>query len=322
MFRFIKKIQLSLLLIIFVFISKAHSKDVYVKLELPIYSKYGGLDKAKHKQYRENITDNYGLGWGYNFSDYVEAEITFDQMKYSLYGSTSQISLPQKILEMPIAEENNKKSIPNIGKLLHRFAWAETRKCSGIITGHCSDIPSAFLTKEEVCSSHFKSSALFTSAQIINHKGDITGRCSPIWSSFFAKEELCPNPNPNIGDQSVINIKEEVIVQMKVNALIASVKFKLQNQSIFTPFVSLGAGVSHMRIHEDKISGSKLTQTSKNKTSFAYRVGLGAKVKIYSRIGFEVTARHFNYGQYKLSENLSKKITGRDVSAAIIINLS
>ena len=359
-----KKIQILLSLAVFFFINKAHSKDVYVKLELPIYAKHGDLDKAKHKQYIKKITNAYGFGLGYNFSDYVEAEVIFDQMKYSLYGSIAHISGPQRISAMPFVEQNSQQSQPQTNRYTNRFSFAEIRnqkgqvanhwdhswgnmaetlgKNSGKITGHCNNIPTTLLTNKEVCSENLKPNRLLAFARLIEYNGIDHGLCNNIPHTFFTKAEICsnvdsnlnpnPNPNPNAnsspgpspntGDRSVINITEEVIVQMKINALIASVKLKAPNKSIFTPFVSLGVGVSHMRIHEDKISGSKLTQTSKNKTSFAYRVGVGAKVKIYSRIGLEVTARYFDYGKYQLSENFSKKITGRDLSAAVIIDLS
>ena len=266
-------IRIFVLIIVFFFINKAYSNGVYLKVELPIYKKYSDLNKTKHEQYKKyakSITDTYGLGLGYNFSNYIETELIFDQMKYLFYGSRNEIGR---------VNDDVKKATAKIKKGTY-LAFAKKSEHRGVITGQCSDIPQTFTTPDEFCD-HMPS------------------------------------------NKTIINKYHDIVIQMKLQALIASVKFKAHNEGRVIPFLSLGAGVSHMKINQtaSKLdeSGMNDVPTLKNKTSFAYRVGVGTKIKISSKVALELSARYFNYGKYKLSNDVSKKITGHDFSAGIIL---
>jgi opacity protein-like surface antigen len=260
-----------MLSILFLFINEVHSKAVYLKIELPIYKKYADLDNYKHgeyKKYAKSITDTYALGFGYNFSNYVETELIFDQMKYLFYGSRNQIGG---------INDEIKKTNAKLEKDTF-LSFAKKSKSGG--RGTCSSIPQTFVTPEEFCD------------QIPLNK-------------------------------SIINQYDDIVMQMKLQALVASVKLKVPNEGRVVPFLSLGAGVSRMKVNENKSELSKtgLTEipTLKNKTSFAYRVGVGTKIKVSSKVELELSARYFNYGKYKLSNDVSKKVTGHDLSAGIIL---
>ena len=74
---------LNTLLLVSISINNVHSKNIYLKAELPIYKKYDGINKKDSKDHKlSNISDSYGFGLGYNFSNYVETELIFNQMKY------------------------------------------------------------------------------------------------------------------------------------------------------------------------------------------------------------------------------------------------
>lgn len=254
---------------VFFFINKAYSNSAYIKVELPIYKKYSNLNNTKHEQYKKyakSITDTYGLGLGYNFSNYIETELVFDQMKYLFYGSRNEIGRVNK------ATAKIKKGT--------YFAFAKKLENRGVNTGQCSDIPQTFVTQDELCD-HMPS------------------------------------------NKTIINKYHDIVIQMKLQALIASVKLKAHNEGSVIPFLSLGAGISHIKINQNKgelnESGIRDAHKLNNNTYFAYRVGVGTKIKISSKVALELSARYFNYGKYKLSNNVSKKITGHDFSAGIIL---
>jgi opacity protein-like surface antigen len=266
-------IRIFVLIMVFFLINKAHSNGVYLKVELPIYKKYSSLNKSKHEEYKKyakSITDTYGLGLGYDFSNYIETELIFDQMKYLFYGFKSEIGG---------TNDNVKKANAKIKKGTY-LSFASKSIHGGVTTGQCSKIPKTFVTPDEFCD-HISS------------------------------------------NKTIIKKYDDIVIQMKLQALIASVKFKAHNEGRVIPFLSLGAGVSHMKINQtaSKLdeSGMNDVPTLKNKTSFAYRVGVGTKIKISSKVALELSARYFDYGKYKLSNDVSKKITGHDFSAGIIL---
>ena len=83
---------LSVLFLVSIFVNNVHSKNIYLKAELPIYKKYDGINKKDSKDHKiSNITDSYGFGLGYNFSNYVETELIFNQMKYFIHTSSYDV---------------------------------------------------------------------------------------------------------------------------------------------------------------------------------------------------------------------------------------
>ena len=281
---------LSALLLVSISINNVYSKNIYLKAELPIYKKYDGINKKDAKDHKlSSISDSYGFGLGYNFSNYVETELIFNQMKYFIYTSTYDVGnvhhkhthiippptykLPDKLVPYFSDKRGHEKGLCPCGVMSPTEAEADTSKVFG---------------KSEFLKS--------------------TGKSEEI--------EL------NSSHPALKNVNSSII-QMKLQALIASVKFKAHNEGRVIPFLSLGAGVSHMKINHtaSKLdeSGMNDVPTLKNKTSFAYRVGVGTKIKISSKVALELSARYFNYGKYKLSNDVSKKITGHDFSAGIIL---
>ena len=258
------------------FTHHSYSKNLYIKAELPIYQRYKELDKEQHKQYTKkskDISDSHGFGLGYSFSDYIEAEVVFNQMRYLYFASVEP-----KFETMP-----NLKPKINLqpGEYL---AFAKKYKSGD---GRCSNIPNTFLDWKDIYDSY--SSTDLRNKQLLKKY-----------------------------DQDFIN--------MKLNVLIASLKFKVPTKKRLVPFITLGTGVSRMKIDKKSESLNKDTSqinlvipTLKNKTSFAYRVGIGMKFKISEKSALEVSARYFDYGKYKLSNGDQRKIKGHDFSAGIVL---
>ena len=101
---------------------------------------------------------------------------------------------------------------------------------------------------------------------------------------------------------------------MKLEALILSLKLKAPTKKRFVPFLILGAGASKMKIAGINEIYNNITNKMEqkpsflNKTSFAYRVGVGMKFKMSGNSALEVSARYFDYGKYKLSNGNQKKL--------------
>lgn len=268
--------KIFILVFMLLFINKVQSKNLYLKAELPIYKKYMGLDTEENKKYKKstkNLSDSYGLGIGYNFSDYIETELIFDQMKYLYFGNIDTFKTMS--IDPPEPKIKLKKN--------QYLSFAQKNK-------------------------------------------DGAGVCSNIPQNFVTLEELYSNPSPSIsGKRSFLEQYTKTVIKMKLQTLIASVKFKVPTKKRLVPFITLGAGASKMKIDEksDKLNPEKndilSIPTLKNKTSFAYRVGLGMKFKISENSALEVYARYFDYGKYKLSNGDQKRIKGHDFSAGVIL---
>ena len=272
---------LSVLFLVSISVNNVHSKNIYLKAELPIYKKYDGINKKDSKDHKiSNITDSYGFGLGYNFSNYVETELIFNQMKYFIHTSSYDVG--------------------NVDyKQVHKVNY--TCELADKVNPYKSFCPCAKMTSTEAVAD---TSRVFKKGEFLKSKSK--------------SEEI------ELGSSDVVlkGVYSNVI-KMKLQALIASVKLKAHNKGRVIPFLSLGAGVSHMKINKNEStlnkSGINDVPTLKNKTSFAYRVGVGIKIKMSSKVESELSARYFDYGKYKLSNDISKKIIGHDFSAGIIL---
>lgn len=272
---------LSVLFLVSISVNNVHSKNIYLKAELPIYKKYDGINKKDSKDHKiSNITDSYGFGLGYNFSNYVETELIFNQMKYFIHTSSYDVG--------------------NVDyKQVHKVNY--TCELADKVNPYKSFCPCAKMTSTEAVAD---TSRVFKKGEFLKSKSK--------------SEEI------ELGSSDVVlkGVYSNVI-KMKLQALIASVKLKAHNKGRVIPFLSLGAGVSHMKINKNEStlnkSGINDVPTLKNKTSFAYRVGVGIKIKMSSKVELELSARYFDYGKYKLSNDISKKIIGHDFSAGIIL---
>ncbi len=272
---------LNVLFLISMFINSAHSKNIYFKAELPIYKKYGGINKKDSKDHKISaISDSYGFGLGYNFSNYIETELIFNQMKYFIYSSSY-----------------------NVGNVDYTHSHKIDYKCelADKVIPYKAFCPCGIMTPTE---NSADTSRIFRKGEFLKSKNK--SEDVELKSSDIALKEVSSD-----------------IIKMKLQALVASVKLKVPNEGRVVPFLSLGAGVSRMKVNENKSELSKTglteTPTLKNKTSFAYRVGVGTKIKVSSKVELELSARYFNYGKYKLSNDVSKKVTGHDLSAGIIL---
>ena len=272
---------LNVLLLVSIFANNAHSKNIYLKAELPIYKKYGGINKKDSKDHKISaISDSYGFGLGYNFSNYIETELIFNQMKYFIYSSSY-----------------------NVGNVDYTHSHKINYKCelADKVIPYKAFCPCGIMTTTENSADESK---IFTRGEFLKSKNK--SEDVELKSSDIALKEVSSD-----------------IIKMKLQALVASVKLKVPNEGRVVPFLSLGAGVSRMKVNENKSELSKTglteTPTLKNKTSFAYRVGVGTKIKVSSKVELELSARYFNYGKYKLSNDVSKKVTGHDLSAGIIL---
>ncbi|WHA05131.1 outer membrane beta-barrel protein [Candidatus Bandiella numerosa] len=272
---------LNVLLLVSIFANNAHSKNIYLKAELPIYKKYGGINKKDSKDHKISaISDSYGFGLGYNFSNYIETELIFNQMKYFIYSSSY-----------------------NVGNVDYTHSHKINYKCelADKVIPYKTFCPCGIMTTTENSADESK---IFTRGEFLKSKNK--SEDVELKSSDIALKEVSSD-----------------IIKMKLQALVASVKLKVPNEGRVVPFLSLGAGVSRMKVNENKSELSKTglteTPTLKNKTSFAYRVGVGTKIKVSSKVELELSARYFNYGKYKLSNDVSKKVTGHDLSAGIIL---
>jgi len=272
---------LNVLFLISMFINSAHSKNIYFKAELPIYKKYGGINKRDSKDHKISaISDSYGFGLGYNFSNFIETELIFNQMKYFIYSSSY-----------------------NVGNVDYTHSHKIDYKCelADKVIPYPAFCPCKNMTQTENSADESK---IFTRGEFLKSKNK--SEDVELKSSDIALKEVSSD-----------------IIKMKLQALVASVKLKVPNEGRVVPFLSLGAGVSRMKVNENKSELSKTglteTPTLKNKTSFAYRVGVGTKIKVSSKVELELSARYFNYGKYKLSNDVSKKVTGHDLSAGIIL---
>lgn len=272
---------LGMLLFVSIFTNNVHSKNIYLKAELPIYKKYDGINKKDSKDHKlSNISDSYGFGFGYNFSNYVETELIFNQMKYFIYTESY-----------------------TIGSVMHKQIHKINYDCklADKVTPFKSFCPCGKMSATEASAD---TSRIFKKSEFLDSKthSDVI--------NLSSSHPALKNVNSSI-------------IQMKLQALIASVKLKAHNGGRVIPFLSLGAGISHMKINQNKSElneyGIRDAPKLNNKTSFAYRVGVGTKIKISSKVALELSARYFNYGKYKLSNNVSKKITGHDFSAGIIL---
>lgn len=273
-----KKIGIVILAFLIIFITKVHAlASLYLKVELPIHKQYKDLNKKKEPDYNKKkakiLANTYGIGLGYGFSDYVEAEVVYDQMKYVYYSSDEQVGIVS--------------TTPLGGAVGGNELYTRARKIpSGSVTG-------------------------------------VRGICSGAPDGFMTKEQFCGIAPPG---QSTIKKYNSIAITMKLQTLIAAVKLKLHNKSRLTPFITLGAGASRMKIDEknENLNQAKARIISdsiklKNKTSFAYRAGVGTQIRIHSKVELELSARYFNYGKYKLTNDVTKKITGYDVSGGIVI---
>ena len=272
---------LSVLFLISIFVNNVHSKNIYLKAELPIYKKYDGINKKDSKDHKiSNITDSYGFGLGYNFSNYVETELIFNQMKYFIHTSSYDVG--------------------NVDyKQVHKVNY--TCDLADKVNPYKSFCPCAKMTSTEAVAD---TSRVFKKGEFLKSK---------------SKSEEIELRSSDVALKGVYSN----VIKMKLQALIASVKLKAHNKGRVIPFLSLGAGVSHMKINKNEStlnkSGINDVPTLKNKTSFAYRVGVGIKIKMSSKVELELSARYFDYGKYKLSNDISKKIIGHDFSAGIIL---
>jgi len=276
---------LNVLLLVSIFANNAHSKNIYLKAELPIYKKYGGINKRDSKDHKISaISDSYGFGLGYNFSNYIETELIFNQMKYFIYSSSY-----------------------NVGNVDYTHSHKIDYKCEFAY----KVIPyPAFCPCKHMETTKWKTENIADETKIFTR------------GEFLKSKNKSEDVELKSSDIALKEVSSDII-KMKLQALVASVKLKVPNEGRVVPFLSLGAGVSRMKVNENKSELSKTglneTPTLKNKTSFAYRVGVGTKIKVSSKVELELSARYFNYGKYKLSNDVSKKVTGHDLSAGIIL---
>ena len=80
------KQKIFFILLLGMFVQDVYSKNLYIKFDLPIKGKYSNNDYNKDKNLDKLSfkisNDNYGFGLGYNFSNYIECELIYNQMKY------------------------------------------------------------------------------------------------------------------------------------------------------------------------------------------------------------------------------------------------
>ena len=86
---------LSVLFLVSIFVNNVHSKNIYLKAELPIYKKYDGINKKDSKDHKiSNITDSYGFGLGYNFGN-MKIDLSYENSNrtdvYDFYPQYSEV---------------------------------------------------------------------------------------------------------------------------------------------------------------------------------------------------------------------------------------
>ena len=265
----------------------SYSKNLYIKFDLPIRGKYIKNDADKlinqDKPSFKISNDNYGFGIGYNFNEYIESELTYNKIKYITLTSD------YKLDSLSFDPTNN------IDPILLMRAYVQKDK---------NNIPDSINTDDAYLYHPTRSGEII-----------IRGKKYPV-------ENLFKTSKLNYDKLEDLNLS---LLNMKLEALIFSLKLKAPTKKRFVPFLILGAGASKMKIAE--INGIYNNITNKmeqkpsllNKTSFAYRVGVGMKFKMSGNSALEVSARYFDYGKYKLSNGDQRKIKGHDFSAGIVL---
>jgi opacity protein-like surface antigen len=285
MHHFTKSILLFLFLVMLY--QYSYSKNLYIKFDLPIKGKYikNEADKLinQDKPSFKISNDNYGFGIGYNFNEYIESELTYNKIKYITLTSD------YKLDSLSFDPANN------IDPILLMRAYVQKDK---------NNIPDSINTDDTYLYHPTKS-------------GEIIIR-----SKKYPVEKLFKNSKLNYDKLEDLNLS---LLNMKLEALIFSLKLKAPTKKRFVPFLILGAGASKMKIVEiNGIYNNKTNQMEQkpsllNKTSFAYRVGVGMKFKMSGNSALEISARYFDYGKYELSNGDKKRIKGHDFSAGIVL---
>ncbi len=201
-------IILSTLFLLSIFANNAHSKNIYFKAELPIYKKYSGINKQDSKDHKISaISDSYGFGLGYNFSNYIETELIFNQMKYFIYSSSY-----------------------NVGNVDYTHSHNINYKCelARKVIAYKAFCPCKKMTTKE---NEPDTRKIFRQGEFLKSKNK--SEDVELKSSDIALKEVSSD-----------------IIKMKLQALVASVKLKVPNEGRVVPFLSLGAGVSRMKVNE------------------------------------------------------------------------
>lgn len=128
--------------------NNARAESVYLKLEIPVVTKIGGIKQNKnqntysnnirktHDESKINISNQFGIGLGYKLSDYFDAELMYSQLQYSF-------------LEVDANINNDCSTTKRDADQLYGYATP----ASSNRRAYCASNPNTFVNQQEICGS-------------------------------------------------------------------------------------------------------------------------------------------------------------------------
>ena len=115
----------------------------------------------------------------------------------------------------------------------------------------------------------------------------------------------------------------------RFNNLIATAKYMPVKEvyKMFSPYVSVGAGISHSSsksfysFYSVPAGTIKYPSGKKTTSALALEFGIGTKVKVAKNFYLDVSAKYYDYGNHKLAHTVSKKVKGYKFSVGAIFLL-
>jgi len=139
-----------------------------------------------------------------------------------------------------------------------------------------------------------------------------TPYCTNNPALFVTTDEICGMAS--VFSSGITSLKTST----KFNNLVGAVKYMPIKEvyKMFSPYVSLGAGISHS---SSKFSYSfysvpagtiQYPSGKKTTSALALEFGVGTKVKVAKNFHLDVSAKYYDYGNHKLAPTISKKVKG------------
>jgi outer membrane autotransporter protein len=113
--------------------------------------------------------------------------------------------------------------------------------------------------------------------------------------------------NPTLRNKNLNRINNE----LRTQALMLNGFYDFKNQSAFTPYISAGVGVTHLR-NKQTLEGHTRSSTDDD-NQFTWSAGVGATYAISKDVALDLSYRYVDAGEFNFKNSLGRKETKTDV---------
>ncbi|NRA74108.1 MAG: porin family protein [Rickettsiales bacterium] len=139
------------------------------------------------------------------------------------------------------------------------------------------------------------------------------------WNEFFRTDLMLQyrKPTTKTFEGKKKNVLHKVQVKIKSLAVMLNGYADYHNDTIFTPYAMLGAGIGR---NKATITDNNKTIKSKANTNLIWNAGLGCQAKLTDHISTDLGYRYVNLGKAGKKKKLGKDVTAHEVVLGLIYN--